>query len=74
VTSLCHNPFLLPGFLNICARKEKVPAWEPSFMVVESLAASGIGIDQQNTASNKLTVTSMALMSNHQPENILVID
>ncbi|KAF8230829.1 hypothetical protein L208DRAFT_1378346 [Tricholoma matsutake] len=74
VTSLFHNPFLLPGSLNICAGKEKVPAWEPSLMVAESLAASATGIDQQNTTSNKLTLTSMALTSNHQPENTLAID
>ncbi|KAF8228252.1 hypothetical protein L208DRAFT_1489088 [Tricholoma matsutake] len=74
VTSLFCNPFLLPGSLNICAGKEKVPAWEPSLMVAESLAASGTGIDQQNTASNELTLTSMALTSNHQPENTLAID
>ena len=74
VTSLFHNLFLLPGSLNICTEKEKLPAWEPSFMVAESLAASSTGIDQQNTTSNELTVTSTTLMSNHQPENTLMIN
>jgi hypothetical protein len=73
-TGLFCNPFLLPGSLGICTRKEEVPAWEPLFMVMESLAVSGTGINQQNTASNQLTLTSMALASKHQPENILAID
>jgi hypothetical protein len=47
---------------------------EPSFTVAESLAASGTQIDQQNTTSNQLTLTSTALTSNHQPENTLAID
>jgi hypothetical protein len=65
---------LLPGSLDVCAAKEEGPTWEPSFTVAESLAASGTRIDQQNTASNQLTLTSTALTSNHQPENTLAID
>jgi hypothetical protein len=73
-TGLFHNLFLLPGSLGICTGKEEVPAWVPSFMVAESLAASGTGINQQNMASNQSTLTSTALASKHQPENTLTID
>jgi hypothetical protein len=54
--------------------KRKALAWELSFTVADLLAVSGTGINQQITASNKQALTSTALASTSQPENVFAID